>query len=264
MNIVKRELRANVKSIIIWSVALTLLIFVWMIEYESFADNPALNEFIDAMPQEMLSALGMQNLTLSSLNGFVGTIAFYMYLLMGIQAILLGGSIISKEETSKTTEFLFVKPISRQRIILGKMLSAIINLSILNIVTLLSIIISTLNYDKEENFYPFLLLLFISVFFIQMIFLSIGMFVSAASKHPKKAGNFSVGILIMTFLIATLINMVESMEFLIFTTPFKYFEASYILEEMSLEPIYVLLSFIIIVIGLSGTLVSYPKRDLSM
>lgn len=262
MNIVKRELRSNLKSMIIWSIAIAFLVIVWMIEYESFVDNPAINEFMESLPEGMMAALGMQDFTLSSLNGFIGSISLYLYLLLGIQAVLLGSSIISKEERDKTAEYLFTLPISRRKVIVGKTLSAIINLAILNIITLGSMILSTMSYDKGEDFYSFIGITFVSIFIIQMIFLSIGMFVSAVNKRHKKSGNISVGILMIAFLISSLINMVDSVDFLKYITPFKYFDVSYILDEMRLQPIYIVISILIIVAGIGGTLIFYPKRDL--
>lgn len=262
MNIVKRELRSNLKSMIIWSVAIALLVSVWMIEYKSFAGNPAMDDFLVSMPQGMLAALGMQDFTLGNLNGYIGSISLYLYLLLGMQAILLGSSIISKEERDRTAEYLFTLPISRSKVIVGKTISAIINLAILNIITLISMILSTMSYDKGEDYYSFIGIIFVSIFIIQMIFLSIGMFVSSVNKRHKKSTNISVAILMITFLISSLINMVDSVDFLKYITPFKYFDTSYILNEMRLEPIYIVISILIIVAGIGGTLIFYPKRDL--
>lgn len=262
MNIIKRELRSNLKSMIIWSAALAFLVIVWMIEYESFAGNPAINDFLAAMPQGIMAALGMQDFILDDLNGFIGSISLYLYLLLGMQAVLLGSSIISKEERDRTAEYLFTLPISRKRVIVGKAISAIMNLAILNIITMGSLILSTMSYDKGENFYPFIGIMFASIFIIQMVFLSIGMLVSSVNKRHKKSGNISVGILLITFLISSLISMVDSVDFLKYITPFKYFEVRYILNEMSLEPVYVVLSILIIVAGIGGTFIFYPKRDL--
>lgn len=262
MNIVKRELRSNLKSMVIWSLATGFLVFVWMIEYESFVGNPAINDFMESIPESMLGALGMQDFTLTNLNGFISSITLYLYLLLGIQAILLGSSIISKEERDKTAEYLFTLPISRRKVIVGKTISAIINLIILNLATLVVMILSTTTYDKEENFYSFIGIMFLSIFIIQMIFLSIGMFVASVNKRYKKSANISVGILIITFLISSLINMVDNVDFLKYITPFKYFDPAYILNEMSLEPVFIVISFFIILVGILGTLIFYPQRDL--
>lgn len=262
MNIIKRELRANLKSMIIWSIAVVFLVTVWMIEYESFAGNTAINDFMNSMPQGILQAMGMADLNLASLNGFISTISLYLYLLLGIHAVLLSSTIISKEERDKTAEYLFALPISRKKVIVGKIISAIINLSLLNIITLGALLISSMSYDKGESFYKFIGLLFIAIFIVQMIFLSIGMLVSSINKRYKKSGNISVSILMIAFLISSLINMVDSVDFLKYITPFKYFDASYILNEMSLEPVFIVISILIIVIGIGGTFIFYPKRDL--
>ena len=120
MNIVNRELKANLKSLIIWSIAVAFLVLVWMIEFESFANNPYIDDFIKSMPQGLLNAVGMSNLDLRSLEGFIGTISLYLYLLLGIHSVLLGSSIISKEERDKTAEYLFTLPISREKVICSK------------------------------------------------------------------------------------------------------------------------------------------------
>ena len=264
MNIVKRELKANLRSMIIWSSALVFLIFVWMIEYKSFVNNPQINDLLESMPQVMLEAFGMGNMTLSSLSGFISAIGLYLYLLLGMHAVLLGSSIISKEERDRTAEYLFTHPISRKDVIGSKLLSTLINLIILNIIALLTTIASSLQYEKDEGFYKFIALLFISIFILQMIFLSIGMLVAAISKNAKKSGNISVTILMLAFLTASLINMVDSLDFLKYITPFKYFDGDLLLKEARIEPIFLVLSILIIGVGIGGTYIFYPKRDLNV
>lgn len=262
MNIVKRELRANLKSLIIWSLIASFLVVVWMVEFEAFASNPYIDEFMKSIPESILSAMGMSDLNIATLDGFISTISLYLYLLLGIHSVLLGSSIISKEERDKTAEYLFALPVSRERVVIGKTIAAIINLIILNIVTLVSMLISTINYEKTDGYYSFIGLMFLAIFLIQLVFLSVGMLVSALNKRYKKSGNISVSILMVTFIISSLIGMVDSIDYLRFTTPFKYFEATYILNEGRLQPLYIVISILLIVFGLVATYIIYPRRDL--
>lgn len=264
MNLVKRELKANMKSILIWSVSMAFLMNVWMIEYEPFAKNPAINDFMAVMPQEMLAVLGMKEFSLASLNGFIGSISLYLYLLLGIQAVLLGSSIIAKEERDRTEEYMFSLPVSRGKILVGKEISSIINIILLNLVTLVSLLFSTLKCDKGNDFYRFIGITFIALFIIQIIFLSIGMFVAALNENQKQSGNIAVGILMGTFLILLLIKVVERLYFLRYITPFKYFETAYLMNELALEPICFGLSLVITFIGKTGTFIFYSKRDLEL
>lgn len=262
MNIVKRELKSNLKSMIIWSISLILLISLWMVKFQSIAGNTQINELLNSMPQKMLAAFGMDKTNILSLGGFISALSLYLYLILGIHAVLLGSNIIAKEERDKTAEYLFTLPISRKKVVEGKLISTIINLSILNLITLSSILISIKKYKKDEGFYKFMLLLFLSLFIVQLIFLSIGMLISSINKRYKKSSNISVSILMITFILASLINMVDSVDFLKYITPFKYFDANYILNEGKMEPVFIVISLLIILGGVAGTFVFYPKRDL--
>lgn len=262
MNIVKRELKSNLKPMIIWSISLILLISLWMVKFQSIAGNTQINELLNSMPQKMLAAFGMDKTNILSLGGFISALSLYLYLILGIHAVLLGSNIIAKEERDKTAEYLFTLPISRKKVVEGKLISTIINLSILNLITLSSILISIKKYKKDEGFYKFILLLFLSLFIVQLIFSSIGMLISSINKRYKKSSNISVSILMITFILASLINMVDSVDFLKYITPFKYFDANYILNEGKMEPVFIVISLLIILGGVAGTFVFYPKRDL--
>lgn len=264
MNIIKRELRSNLKSVIIWSGAISLMVMVWMVEYESFAGNPAINDLMDSLPQELLSLMGMANLTLDTLGGFVGTISLYLYLLLGIHAVLLGSGMISKEERDKTAEYLFSLPVSRKKVMTGKVLSAVMIMGIMNLVVFLSMVLSTLRYEKDESFYGFITLMFLGIFIVQLLFLSLGMLVASLSKSYKKSSNISVGILMVTFLISSLMDMVKGLEFLKYFSPFQYFNPADILKEISLDPLFIGISILIMGIGMGVSFVVYPKRDLNI
>lgn len=264
MNIVKRELKSNLKSLFFWSLGIIFLIVVWMIEYESFAGNPAIDDLLDSMPSALLDGMGMGNMDLSSVAGFISALSLYLYLILGIHAVLLGSSLIAKEERDRTAEYLFALPISRKSVILSKTIAGIINIIVLNLVTASIIIINSLDYEKGKDLYKFLGLLFIAIFVFQMIFLSIGMIVASINKRYRKSGNISVTILMVSFIIASLINMVDSLDFLKYITPFKYFDANMILKEMNIDPLFIGISIFIIALGIGGTFRYYTKRDLNI
>ncbi len=264
MNIIKRELKANLKSMLIWSVSISLMVIVWMIEYESFAGNPAINDLMESLPQELLSLMGLKNFSLSTLSGYVGTISLYLYLLLGIHGALLGSSIISKEERDKTAEFLFSLPISRRKIMMGKVLSAVLITLGINVVVLMTMVMSTFTYEKGDNFYGFMALMFLGIFLVQLLFLSLGMLVSSVNNSYKKSGNIAVGLVMISFIMSSLIDMVDGLSYLKYLTPFKYFNSVDILEHMTLNPIFVIISILTIGVGIGGSFLVYPKRDLNI
>ena len=74
----------------------------------------------------------------------------------------------------------------------------------------------------------------------------------------------AVGMVMITFLISSLIDMVKDLDFLKYLTPFKYFNAADILENTSLDPLFIVISILIILMGMVGTVIIYPKRDLDI
>ena len=234
---------------------------VMMSEFSAYYNNPEMGKILDTMPKALMDAFSMSGANLTTVSGFVSMTSVYFYITLAIYAVLLGSSIISKEERDKTVEFFLTLPISRQKIIIGKW-SAVINCIIINAVTGLTLYATTAKYEPGIEFNKFLLLMLLAMFIIQMIFLSIGMFLAAVTKRYRKSGTYSVSILLAAYFLSVLIGMSKKIDFLKYITPFKYFEANYIFQEGSLEGVFLLISLGIIAATTAGIFIFYPKRDL--
>ena len=116
MNIFLRELKANLKSLLIWSVIIGLLIMMAVAKFSAFAGDPEMLKMLDAMPPALLDALNMRAFNLTTLTGFYGIMFIYFGLMGAIAAAMWGSDIISKEERDKTVEFSLVLPVSRSRV----------------------------------------------------------------------------------------------------------------------------------------------------
>jgi ABC-type transport system involved in multi-copper enzyme maturation permease subunit len=112
MNIFVRELRANLKSLLIWSAIVTFLIFMAVTKYSAFAGDPELLKMMDSMPKALLDAFAMSAFNMTTLSGFYGIMFIYFGLMGAIAAAMWGSDIISKEERDKTVEFSLVLPVS--------------------------------------------------------------------------------------------------------------------------------------------------------
>ncbi len=264
MNVIKRELRAHLKSLIIWSVSIFAVILMAMSEFSAYYNNPEMAAILDALPQAMLKAFSLNSANLTTLSGYISILSIYFYMMLGIHAVLLGSSILSKEERDKTAEFLYSLPVTRKKVITGKLTAAIINCIALLGITCLAVIISGLNYKPGKQFYDFLTLCVFSMFTIQMVFLSIGLLTASILKRYKRSGSISVSILLFTYIVSILTGLSDKIEFLKYITPFKYFEPLYFLTHTKPEGVYIIISISIILIGLTGTYYFYPKRDLNI
>lgn len=262
MNIIKREIKANIKSLLIWSVSISAIIVLMMSEFSAYYNNPDMLEVLNAIPEIFLKAFSMDSANLTTVSGFLGMASFYFYIMLSVHAALLGSSILSKEERDKTAEFFMTLPISREKAIINKLFAAIILCVTLNLVTGASMLITALPYEKTDDFTTFFILMMLALFIMQLIFLSLGMLLASIIKRYRKSATYSMALLFGLYIMSIFVSLSDKVEFLKYITPFKYFETSMILRNGELELIYLLISFSIIIISFTGTFIFYPKRDL--
>jgi len=262
MNIIKHELRANLISLLIWSGLTAIFIFLSVEEFSVYYNNPEMVAIIDAMPQALLDAFSLSGANLTTVNGYLSFLIIYFYILLGLHAVLLGNSILTKEERDKTVEFLLTRPLSRKRMLTTKLLSAVILCMGLLVVTQLSNVISMHRFEPDITFYEYIGLTSIAMFLVQMIFLSIGFFMGSFFKRYKNSGAYAVYILFGMYFLSFIVGLSEKVDFLNYVSPFLYFEPQALLRDGNFEPIYLILSGGIILMSLYCAYIFYPKRDL--
>ena len=265
MNVFMIEMKAHRKSLIIWCIAMLLMVGTGMSKYKVFSTSgQSLNEVMSKLPKVVQSIFGIGVFDLSKASGFYAILFLYLVLMTTIHAAMLGATIISKEERDKTTEFLMVKPISRDKIITAKLLAAFVNILILNVVTLISSMVIVGYYGKGESVTSNIGLLMAGMFILQLIFMVIGTALAAVSKKPKTAPAVATVILLAAYLLSTAIDINIKLESFKYITPFKYYEAKNLLSSGGFEPVYIILSVLIIAVLLSATYLFYRKRDLNV
>ena len=126
----RRELRVNLRSFIIWSVVAIALFSIAYLVYPSIINNydpEMLDKLVQSMPKNMQEAFNMDISSISSVLGWFKTEGYtYLILILGLYSAILGANILTKEENDKTIEFLYSKPISRNKILFKKILCGII------------------------------------------------------------------------------------------------------------------------------------------
>lgn len=137
--IFKHEFRMRLRSVIIWSLAVAAIIFLYLAIYPSFSqDAELLNEMMANFPPELLAAFGMTGIDMASVLGFYGLIFLFVQICLAVQAANYGFGLVSMEERELTADFLLSKPVSRQQILTSKLLAVLICLTITNAVTWIS------------------------------------------------------------------------------------------------------------------------------
>jgi ABC-2 type transport system permease protein len=262
MNIFFRELKANLKSLLIWGGIVILFVVIGFSKFSAYEGNPELLAILDALPPAMLSAFNFEAFNLTTITGFLGVMFTYFGLLLSIAATMWGSDIISKEERDKTVEFSLTLPVTRSRVVTAKIFTAVVNCIALLLITWGAALAGSAQYQPDSEFYNFLSLTMLALFIMQMIFLAVGIFLGCAMKQYKRASSVAVALLLGTYFISVISGLNENLEFLKYFSPFKYFNPATLLLESTIDVTFILLSAGIVAVLLVGAYVSYSRRDL--
>jgi ABC-2 type transport system permease protein len=262
VNIFFRELKANLKSLLIWSGVMVLLLITGMAKFSAYYGDPSMLAILDSMPKAMLDAFSLRSFNLTTLIGIFGMMFVFLGLMGAIAAAMWGSDSISKEERDKTVEFSLVLPVSRGRVVTAKALAALVNCIVFVLVTWVASIVTAQPFAPDQVFYKFLTLEMEAMFMIELIFLAIGLLLGCAMKQYKLSGSTAVGIILTAYFLSVASGMQSNLDFLKYFTPFKYFDSVTLLRDGRMDPGYLLLSAAIIVISLGAAYLIYNKRDL--
>ena len=263
MNIYVHEFKTISRSIITWSIAIFAVMLLYMSLFSSFAaDAEVLNEMMAEFPPELLAAFGMNDLDLSTVLGYFTMITLFAQILVAIQAANYGFGLVSIEERELTADFLLTRPVGRPKILTSKLLAALTGLAITNAVVWISafVLIATFSEGRPYD-RGILVMLLLTVTFIQLFFLTVALLISLFTKRIRNVTPYSMGLVFGLYFLAAFSGMlgetpIENI------TPFKHFEANYIVTNGAYDTPLIFLSFALIVVSVVGSYILYSRRDI--
>lgn len=265
MNIFLRELKAHRTGLIWWCVGMISLVASGMAKYGAYkAAGQSITMILSTIPKTVQVVFGMSGFDLTKASGFYGVLFLYIAVMAAVHATLLGAHVISEEERDRTSEFLYSKPVSRPRALTAKLLAGLVNVVVLNVVTFLSSLYFVDYFGKGENVTNDIVLLTVGLLFLQLIFFSLGALVAGTMHKPKSAPSIATSIMFLTFLLSYVVNLNENLDALKYLSPFKYFDAAVMMADGRLDPVFIGLSLVLVVVAVFGTYRFYSGRDLTV
>lgn len=261
MNIFLHELRAYRKSTVVWTVSLVALVALFLSMYPSFSrDADEFKQMLEGFPVELRKAIGLSVDSIATLLGFFSYAFTYIKLAGAIQAMNLGTSILSKETRDKTADFLLTKPVTRAQIVTSKLLAAFVSLVLTNIVFIVGTMVIAAavagnNFSRKE-----LILVSGSLFIIQLMFLALGIIVSAAFPKIKSVISVSLGT-VFGFFIIGMVSSTTDDKALRYFTPFNYFDSAYVIKNSAYENSFLAAAILFIIAAVSASYYLYVKKD---
>lgn len=260
----KRELKVNLKSFIIWTSILLGMFLIVYLMYPSIINSgniEMMNEMMEMFPDEVLKAFNMDISTMDSAYGWLKTEGFvFVYLIVGVYASIMGSSILLKEESEKTIEYLNSLPIRRRDILKNKVMCSLFY------IFLMVVIMGIFNYIGLELSGDFdrlqFLLLSITPLFISLPLFGINLFISTFCKKTKKTFGIALGVSFLSYFLQILSEMSEEVEFLKYFTVYTLGDLRNVIVDVSINPLLILISFILTILFIGLSFVRYEKKEL--
>ena len=261
MNLFLYELKSSWKSLLIWIVSILGLLMFSMSMFPSFANNStAVNEMLENFSPEMMRALGMDVIDFSKPMDYLAYMFQYILVAVGALGILTGSNIIAKEESDKTIEFLYSRPLSRIYIVKNKILAGIFTI----LITAFSFFTSTttiMQFITDEIDYSKIAQLSAGMALFMIMVLSIGLFIGHFFIKSGKRMPVALGLLFFLYFASIMSDVSEQMKGLKYITPFKFFDAIGIIKEGLSAP-YTIVSILLITASSVLVTLLYMNKDL--
>jgi len=261
VNVYLRELQAYRKSTIIWAASMSSLIVVFMALYPAFThDIEATKQVLASFPEAVRVAFNISLANFFTVYGFYGYILSFAILAGAIQAMNVGTGVISKEMSGKTADFLLSKPISRSRVVTAKLAAA------LTVVLITDVIFAAVAYfaalsvsngpvDAEKFF-----LLTAGLLLVQIIFIALGALFSVTLPKIKSVVSVSLPTVFTFYIIGMIGDLLEN-EQVRYVSPFRYYDASYIITHVSLEGRYLAIEAVVVVVMIALSYLIFTKKN---
>ncbi len=260
----KRELKINLKSFLIWT---SIMLFMFLIVYLMYpaivnSDSVAMmDEMMKMFPDEVIKAFNMDISSMDSAFGWLKTEGFvFIFLITGVYASIMGSSILLKEESEKTIEYLNSLPVRRKDILKNKVICGIFY------IVLMIIIIGLFNYIGLELSGDFdrkqFILLSITPLFIALPLYAINLFISTISKKTKKTFGIALGISFISYFLSIISELSKETEFFKYFTVYTLGDIRNVIIDVSINPIMIFIAVGISLLFIILSFVKYEKKEL--
>lgn len=262
MNMFVHELKAYRKSTLIWTVSMVLMVIFFLSLFPAIANDAAqFKKLLESYPAGIRKAFGISIDSVTSLLGFYSYVFGYVVLCGAIQAMNLGTSILSKEVREKTADFLLTKPVTRSQVLTAKLLASFVSLLITNVIYLAAASMMASFVSEQTVAWEVFILISITAFLVELMFLILGILVSAFVSRIKTVLPLSLSV-VFGFFILNMFSSVIGDKALRYMTPFKYYDTAYIISHSRYEPRFILVETAFILAAVAASYAIYVKKDI--
>ena len=260
MTLVKHELRQGRLSFIIWTASIGFLLAICIVLFPEMKSQMDSVSDMFASMGSFSEAFGMDRLSFGTLTGFYSVECGNILGLGGaFYASLIAAGMLSKEEKDKTAEFLLTHPVSRGKIITGKLIAVFIQITAMNVI-IFALAIGSIAAIGEEIPWKAIGLMHLAYYILQLELAGICFGISAFIR--KGSAGVGLGIAVMMYFLNLVANIADVADFLKYITPFGYCEGADIVSDGKLDGTLIAVGALVGICGIALAYLKYTKKDI--
>ena len=261
---IKRELKINFKSFILWTSILIGIFLVVFLVYPFIVTDDSmknLDEMMKVFPKELLKAFNMDITSINTAYGWLKSEGFmFILIIIGFYSSNLGYNILLKEEYDKTAEYLSYLPIKRSKILTNKIIVGIIYIIsitlILGIFNYIALSISG-NFDHKQY-----ILLSLTPIIVSLPLFALNLFISTLISRPKKTLGLSLGLVFLFYILNVLSELSNKIEFLKYFSIYTLADTRNVISKIEINPINIIISILLTMLFIILSYKKYNKKEL--
>ncbi|MFP4698180.1 MAG: ABC transporter permease subunit [Eubacteriales bacterium] len=260
-----RELQQNKKGLIAWTIIIGLMLILMISLYPEISKNKeAFENMLESMGT-ILKVMGMSELNMDNILNYYSLEGYIMISLFGsIYAVMLSASILSKEQSEKTVEFLLSKPISRISIVFQKFLAMLSLIIVFNIaLSIIVLIMFNIFADTAISISLFLWICF-APFMLHITLASLGFVTSIFIKKSRTSIYYALGIVFVFYAISIVAGLTDVFSFLKSISPFDYANASTIISNNGMKGHHIFIMIFVMVASFVTSVYLFERKNITV
>ncbi|MCI8293330.1 MAG: ABC transporter permease subunit [Hespellia sp.] len=256
------ECKMNGKTLVIWSCCVGLLNCGCLLLFESLSESMEQMSEAYAQMGSFSTALGLDRLSVSTMEGFYATEISLIFALGGAMfAAMIGASMLSKEEEGHTVEFLYALPFGRNYIVRWKYFTMVVLTFVFQLICMLG---ERAGFAVAGEMPPVqeYMLFHEAQFLMHLEIGSICFLVSSRCK--RRQIGMALGLAVLFYLADMMCRVIPDLENLKYITPYYYSNAVDIFTSGNVSG-----TMLMVGIGVTAGMAllamwGYERRDLSV
>jgi ABC-2 type transport system permease protein len=263
MNIFKFELKRSFLAMVGWTLGMVICISVFMQGmFPIYSDSiDQIMIMMQSFPKEFLAAFGF-SMDMFSFAGFYAFSFTYLTLLGVMFSCTVTLQIFAREKRSHCQEFLYAKPVTRQKMFLEK-LGAVLSLLIVSNVLIVAWSITVTVLAGENDLIGKIALASLSVFCTELLFMAFVIFYSVQARKVRTISGAAMAFAFAGFILSALSTLIDKVE-MRYIAPFKYFDPFQAVVNGTYEIQYVLTAMAVFIIVMAVAATRYFNKDVRL